>query len=173
MSFLCSDLLKGEDRNSMSKCFLLLLFSFTLLAACTQGEEEAGDYSGIISDGKAMGYEYTITKEQSTISWKIGYKRNTTIIKENTENEKDLEKFMIAVGDSQSELVELMITLSYFFIVALTTLFLYKKNRNMLRGSGVIITVFVGFAIYNAVTTSFDLSSSLHDAKYYYLILTN
>lgn len=158
----------------MKKYFLLLLFSVTLLlSACTQGEEETGDYSGIISDGKAMGYEYTITKEQNTFSWKIGYKGNTSIIKESTENGKDLENFMIAVGDSQSELIELIITLSYFLSVVLTTLFFYKRNRNMLKGGGIIIAVLVGFAIYNAVTTSFDLSSSLQDAKYYYLILTN
>lgn len=162
----------------MKKWSLLILLSITLLlSSCTQGEEETGDYSGIISDGKSMGYEYTLTKEQSTFFWKIGYKGNTSKIKENAENENNLENFMIAVGDCQSELVELIITLSYFLIVVLTTLFLYKKNRKilneMIKSGGVIIALTVVFAIYNAFATSFDLSNSLLDAKYYYLILTN
>lgn len=150
-----------------------MLFSFTLLlAACTQDEEETGNYSGIISDGHAMGYQYTVTKEQSTFSWEIGYKGNTSIIEESTNNEQDLENFMFAVSDSQSELVELIITVAYTLIVVLITLFVYFKNRNILKGGRLIIALLVGFAIYNAVATSFDLSHSLQDARYYYLLLT-
>ncbi|WP_071395097.1 hypothetical protein [Bacillus tuaregi] len=120
-----------------------------------------------------MGYEYTVTKEQNTFSWKIGCKGDTSIIEENVENKDDLENFMIAVGDSKVELVELIISVSYFLIVIVTTFILYKKNRKILKGGSAIITVLAGIAMYNAFVTSFDLSSSLQDAKYYYLTLTN
>ncbi|MEH7224474.1 hypothetical protein V7112_11765 [Bacillus sp. JJ1566] len=158
----------------MKNCFLLILFCLSLLlSACSQGEKDTIEYSGIISDGKAMGYEYNVTKEQSTFSWKIGYNGDTSIIKQSPDNETDLESFMIAIGDSQSELAKLLISLSYFIIVVNLTLFLYKKNRNLLKSSGLIIAVLAGFAVYIAISTSFDLNSSLKDARYYYLILTN
>ena len=42
-----------------------MLFSFTLiLSACSQAEEDTQEYLGVIGDGKAFGYEYTVTKEQ-------------------------------------------------------------------------------------------------------------
>jgi hypothetical protein len=50
----------------MNKYILLTLFCFTfILAACSQSKEDTSDYAGIISDGKAFDYEYTITKEQN------------------------------------------------------------------------------------------------------------
>ena len=66
----------------INRCILLVLFCFTLiLSACTQSEEDTQEYSGIIADGKAMGYEYIITKEKNTFSWKVGYKGDITTIR--------------------------------------------------------------------------------------------
>jgi hypothetical protein len=158
----------------VKKCMLLLLFCFTLLlSACSQSEEDTQRYSGIISDGTAMGYEYTITREQNTFSWKVGYKGDITSIVESIDNEADLESFMIAVSDSKVLLVKLLISLTYFLIVAGTTLIFYKKNRKILKESGAIIAVLAGIAIYIALEASIDLSRTLQDAKFYYLILTH
>ncbi|MFD2627399.1 hypothetical protein [Oceanobacillus kapialis] len=158
----------------MRKFYLLLFLSFILcLSGCTQGEEEPGDYSGIVNDGKAIGYQYTLTLDKGNFSWEIGYKGNTSIYKESAENEKDLENFKHAVDDSQSALTTLMITGTFLLIVVLLTFFIYKKNKNMLKGAHAIIVVVVGFAIYHSLTASVELSRSLQDAEYYYLLLRN
>ena len=81
----------------------------------------------------AMGFEYTITKEQNTFSWKVGYKGDITSIQESIENEDGLQNFMIAVSDSRVILSKLIISLSYFLIVAVLSFFLYKKNKKYLK----------------------------------------
>jgi hypothetical protein len=158
----------------MNKYILLTLFCFTfILAACSQSEEDTSDYAGIISDGKAFGYEYTITKEQNKFLWKVGYKGDISIIEQDTANEDDLVNYMNAVNDSKLVLVKLIISVSYFLIVIITMLILFKKNRKMLKDGGIITTILAGIAIYIAFKASFDLSSSLKLAKYYYLTITN
>ena len=150
-----------------------MLFCFTLiLSACSQGEEDTQEYSGIIGNGKTLGYEYTVTKEQNKFSWKVGYKGAISIIEERAANEDDLVNYMNAVNDSKLVLVKLILSVSYFLIVIITTLILYKKNIKMLKDGGVIITILAGIAIYIAFKASFDLSSLLHDTKCFYLILT-
>ena len=158
----------------MKRCILLMLFCFTfILSACSQSEEDTQEYSGVIIVGKAFGYEYTITKEQKRFSWKIGYNGDVSIIEERATNEEDLVNYMNAVNDCKLVLVKLIVSVSYFLIVIITTLIIYKKNRKMLKDGGIIITIFACIAIYIAFKASFDLSSLLQDAKYYYLILIN
>jgi len=149
-------------------CCLILIVS-----ACSGSEEDTQEYSGIINEGKVMGYEYTVTKEQNVISWNIGYKGETSIFEESTANEDYLQNFMTNINSGEMTLVTLIISLSYFFIVILTALILFKKNRKILKESGVIIFVLAGIALYFAFEAYFDLSISLKEAKYYYLLLTN
>ena len=59
-----------KEGHYIKKYIPIVLFCFTLiLSAC--GEEDTQEYSGIIGEGKAMGYEYTVTKEGSSFSWKV------------------------------------------------------------------------------------------------------
>lgn len=108
-----------------------------LLAACSQGKEESEVFSGIIGEGKAMGYEYTITKKAQSFSWKIGYKGAITTLDQDSANEVNLESFMTTVGDSRVLLSKLIIALSYFLFVIVTSLFLFKRNRKMFHNGGV------------------------------------
>lgn len=152
-----------------------MLFSFSLIvSACSQAEEDTQEYLGVIGDRKAFGYEYTVTKEEyNKFSWKIGYKGDISIIEESDANKKDLINYMYAVNDSKIVLIKLISSLSYFLIVIITTVILFKKDRKILKDSGIIISIFVGIAIYIAFQASFDLISLLQDTKYYYLTLTN
>lgn len=151
---------------------VILTFVLLLLSACSQGEEDTEDYSGIIGDGRALGYEYTVTKEQTTFSWEVGYKGATTVIEENAKNKSDLEKFMIAINDSKSKFVTLILSVSYLLIVVITTLVLYKKKSEMIKDGGLIILIAAaGIAIYIAINASLDLSSLLREANYYYWTL--
>lgn len=152
-----------------------MLFSFALiLSACSQAEEDTQEYLGVIGDGKAFGYEYTVTKEQNNkFSWKIGYKGDISFIEESNVNEEDLINYMYAVNDSKLVLVKLITSVSYFLIVIIIVFILFKKNRKVLKDSGIIISIFAGIAIYIAFQASFDLISLLQDTKYYYLTLTN
>ena len=151
-----------------------MLFCFTLiLSACTQSEEDTQEYSGIIADGNVMGYEYIITKEKNTFSWKVGYKGDITTIQESIDNEDELQNFMMAVSESRVILSKLIISLSYFLIVAVLSFFLYKKNRKILKDGAIVVVLASIIALYIAIDASFDLSIVLQDAKFYYLRLTN
>ena len=158
----------------IKKYILIVLFCFTLiLSACTQSEEDTQEYSGIIGDGKAMGYEYTVTKEENSFSWKVGYKGDITTIEESIDNKDELQNFMIAVSDSKVILSKLIISLSYFLIVAVISFFLYKKNRKILKDGAIVVVLASIIALYIAIDASFDLSIALQDAKLHYLRLTN
>ncbi len=159
----------------MKKYIPLVLICFTLiLSACTQNEEDTQEYSGIISDGKVLGYEYTITKEQNTFSWQVGYKGDITIIEESIDNEDELQNFMMAVSNIEAVFTKLILSLSYFIIVAVISFFLYKRNRKILKDGGAIVAVLSGIiALFIAFDASFDLNSALQDAKFHYLRLTN
>lgn len=158
----------------MKKCIVLTIFCFTLLlTACSQSEEDTEEYSGIISDGRAMGYHYSIAKEQDSITWKVGYKEETSSIKESIDNEDNLENFMSAVTDSKVVLAKLIISASYLLIIVIIAFILYRKNRKILKESSAIIIILAMIAIYTVFGSSVELSRSIQDAKYYYLILTN
>lgn len=151
-----------------------MLFNFTLiLSACSQTEEDTEEYSGIIGDEQSLGYEYTVLKEQNKFSWKVGYKGDISIIQESDSNREDLENYMNAVNESKLVLAKLILSVLYLLIIIITTLILYKKNRKMLKDSGVLTTMLSGIAIYIAFKSSFELIRLLQDTKHYYLILTN
>ena len=151
----------------MKKCIFLMLICFTIiLSACTQAKEDTQEYSGIIGDGNTLGYEYTVIKEQNKFSWKVGYKGDITMIEESASNEEDLASYMNAVNESSLVLAKLIVSVSYILIVIITTLILYKKNKKLLKDSGIIITIFTGIALYIAFQASFDLSNLLQNAKY-------
>lgn len=150
-----------------------MLFSFTLiLSACTQREEEQG-YSGIIVNDKVMGYEYTVTQDENSFSWKVGYKGDITTIEESIVNKDELENFAMDVSDSKLILSKLIISLSYFLIVVVISFFLYKKNRKTLKDSAIVVVLASMIALYIAIDASYDLSIELQDIKLHYLRLTN
>lgn len=157
----------------IKKYFPILLFCITLiLSACIQIEEDTQDYLGIISDGKVMGYEYTITKEDNTFSWKVGYKGDITTIEESIDNKDELQSFMTAVSDSKLMYSKLIISLSYFLIVAVISFFLYKKNRKILKDGAIVLVLASIISLYIAIDASVDLSIALQDVKLQYLRLT-
>jgi hypothetical protein len=129
--------------------------------------------SVVISEGKAGGYQYTVIKEQNNFSWKIGHQENIFVIKESKDNREVLERFMHAVSDLKVQLFELVISISYFVIICIITLILYKKNKQILKGNGAIIVLFAGIAIWNVFLNSMDLSTLFMDAKFYYSMLIN
>ena len=80
---------------------------------------------------------------------------------------------MMAVSDSRVILSKLIISLSYFLIVAVLSFFLYKKNRKILKDGAIVVVLASIIALYIAIDASFDLSIVLQDAKFHYLRLTN
>ncbi|REB06404.1 hypothetical protein DVB69_11895 [Sporosarcina sp. BI001-red] len=160
----------------MKKYFLfILLTAVLLLTACSTGDKEKAEgYSGVIGSGAAMGYQYIVVKEGETISWDLRYKREHILLEENSENEKDLEKFMNSVNNSQLELATLVIALSYLLVVVIITSILYKKKRELLKGISIMTIVLASsLACYFAFEAAIKLSRFLHDAKYYYYLLVS
>lgn len=121
-----------------------------------------------------MGYQYIVVMEHDTFSWDISYKGNNILIEENADNVKNLENFRMNVNESKLELGTLMISVFYFVLVAITALILYKKKSEMLKGRGAIVMILAGtLALYFTLVTAIELSSLLHEVKYYYMILAN
>jgi hypothetical protein len=127
----------------------------------------------IIGEEKAGGYQYTVIKEQNTFTWKIGDRDNISTVVENKDNNEELESFRIAVEEINMERYKIIISTSYFIIVVVTTLFIYKKNKQIPKGSGAIISIFAGIALYYTIVNSINLNTAFQDAKFYYLMLTN
>jgi hypothetical protein len=127
----------------------------------------------IIGEEKAGGYQYTVIKEQNTFTWKIGDRDNISTVVENKDNNEELESFRIAVEEINMERYKIIISTSYFIIVVVTTLFIYKKNKQIPKGSGAIISIFAGIALYYTIVNSINLNTAMQDAKFYYLMLTN
>lgn len=158
----------------MKRIILLTLLCLTLaLSACSQSEEDTENYSGMIGHGKALGYAYTVTKENNNFSWEIGKKEDFFNINENAANQEDLINYMNAVNDSKIALSKLIVSVTYFLIVLIPTFILYKKNRRLLSGGSVIIYLLMGVAIFIAFKSVVDLNSSLQVAKLQHLVLTN
>lgn len=156
----------------MKKSMLLLLFCLTfILSACGQTEEDTEEYTGVIREGNIFSYEYTITMEQSKMTWMVGYKGDTVIIEESPTNQDDLVNYMNAINDSKLEFVKLIIALAYIVFISILTLILYKKNRKMLKDGSLITAALTGIAVYIAFKAAFDLSGFLRGVKYFYLIL--
>lgn len=127
----------------------------------------------VIGEEKAGGYQYTVIKEQNTFTWKIGHQDNISTVVENKDNNEDLERFRIAVEDINMEIFKIIIAASYFLIVVITTLFFYKKNKQISKGSGAIIAILAGIAVYYTIVNSINLNTAFQDAKLYYSMLTN
>lgn len=161
----------------MNRKFLLMFLSLCLLllTACSEGEKDTiQEIPEVISDSSVMGYSYYVEKDADQFSWEVSYKDDKSVIKETEDNAKDLEKFMMTVNDSNSELVRLILSGCYLLIIVVVTLILYKKKRKMLNSAGTIILgAFGAIAAYIAFTSYFKLSSLLHDVKYYYFLLVN
>ena len=150
---------------------VILLILTCFLMGCTQNEEETKEYSGIIGEEKAMGYEYTIMKEKHVVTWIIGYKGKLTNIEENSDNQDQLHNYMTAVSDGKIVSSKLIISLTYFFIVVLLACILYKKRRNIFKDGVIVIILASAMAIYIAMDTSIDLNRALKDIEHHYLEL--
>lgn len=159
----------------IKKWLLWMFFCLTfLLSACSQiGEEDTEKFSGVLSKGSVLGYEYVMRIEQEVFMWKVGYKGEIIDIEESDSNKEILEDFMVSVNEGQSVFGKLIISLAYFLVVIITTLIIYKKNKNLLKKV-------VGFIVFLACISSFiafdsamDLNRLLHDAHYNFLVLKN
>ncbi|WP_042201258.1 hypothetical protein [Paenibacillus camerounensis] len=120
-----------------------------------------------------MGYEYSVTKEGNSFSWRVGYKGDITTIKESIDNKDELQNYMMAVSDIKRVFSKLIISSSYFIIVAVICFYLCKKNRKILKDVAVVFLLASIIAFYIAIEASFDLSFALQDIKMHYLRLTN
>ena len=161
----------------MKKWFsFILICTVFLLSACSLGAEDIIDtsnYSGIISNESALGYEYTVTRENNIDTWVVRHKENINIIEETDENREDLQHFMYAVVDTHYGIPSLMIWISYFLFIVVLSYFLFKKGRKNVKYYAVIILFFMAISMYLVVDAFFELTTAYQSVKLYYYKLTN
>jgi hypothetical protein len=128
--------------------------------------------SNVISSQKAGGYQYSVIKDNNTFTWTVGHQGNLIVIEETKGNQEELERFRYSVEDINSYLFEFIISAVYFLIVLITTLVIFKKNKQTLKGSHLIIIASLAvIALCNSVVTSIDMYTAYQDARYYYSLL--
>ncbi|MCM3745384.1 hypothetical protein M3193_14755 [Sporosarcina luteola] len=153
---------------------LVLVFLPFLVAACTQNDEaDTEEYYGLIGSGNAMGYGFTITKEESgTILWELDYKGDLIVIEKNEDNIDELVNYATAIQAIESSLSTVFYSLIYLLLVVAIALFLYARNRKALKYGGTIAVVIAGgIALYFAADASIEVNNALQEAKLYYLRL--
>lgn len=152
---------------------ILVMFSMLFILFIVVAPIVIASSPFVIGEEKAGGYQYTVIKDQNSFTWKIGHQGNIFTIVENKDNNEDLEHFRTAVEEIYMEMFGVIISASYFLIVVITTLFFYKKTKQIPKGSGAIIAILAGIAVYYTIENSINLNTALQDAKFYYSMLTN
>ncbi|KUP07169.1 hypothetical protein Q75_06485 [Bacillus coahuilensis p1.1.43] len=127
----------------------------------------------VIGEQKARDYQYTVLKENNSFTWIIGHQDNIVTIVENKDNEEELEHFRTAVEEINTKFLGIIISASYLLIVVFTTVTFYKKTKHIPIGTGAIIALLAGIAIYYTIENSINLNTALQDANFYFSILAN
>lgn len=143
---------------------LSVIFPFSIGIA--SGEE-------IIGQKKAGGYFYVVKKETSSFVWEIGYRNSHSVIKEDKNNELDLEKFHKIVNAINRQRFKLLLSVLYLSILLSVLLFVFKKKTKESKKWAVFfISGLLIITTYIVLTTSIELYISCQDAKFFYLLLT-
>ncbi|MDC2867908.1 hypothetical protein [Bacillus sp. BP-3] len=154
-------------KKKFSVVFSMFIIFFTFLDANVSASSPL-----VISKEKAGGYQYTMINEQNNFTWKIGHRDSLFTIQENNDNTEKLMHFRTTIQDINMHIFETILYASYFLIVVLIALILYKKNKQILKKGRLIFVISVGIALYTTFTASIELNTALKDANYYYLMLT-
>ncbi|MEG9294925.1 geobacillin-26 family protein [Mangrovibacillus sp. Mu-81] len=161
---------KGEMHQREKTLVLVMMFFIFFLMYVSM---ISADSPFVIGEEQAGGYQYKVIKDELTFFWSIGHQDSLSVIVENKENSEALESFRTSVEEIDSATFTIIISTSYLFIVILTTLFICRKNKQILKGSAAIIAVFAGIALYYTILNGIDLHTSLQNANVYYSMLTD
>ncbi|MBM7836962.1 putative PurR-regulated permease PerM [Alkalihalobacillus xiaoxiensis] len=126
----------------------------------------------VISEEEARSYQYSVEKQQDTYLWTIGFEDKESILVEDQSNTNNLNAFRIAVGEIDINQTSLIISVVYLLFIASLTLFLFLKNKQVLKKSIIFIVIFSGIGLYDTVENVLDLQRALKVANYYYVLLT-
>ncbi|PEB15146.1 hypothetical protein [Bacillus toyonensis] len=128
----------------------------------------------IIARKEVRNYYYIVDKENNNYTWRIGYKSSNSIIKENKENELNLEDFRNAVNKLSQQNLELYVSIAYLIILLLILLISFiKKNNDIPKWFLIFIFVLLIISINAVVQTSISLSVTNKEAQFLYLRLTH
>lgn len=147
---------------------LMVFISFIMIAPTVIASS-----AFVIAEEKARGYQYTVLKEQDMNTWEIGFRDNLSIINETRDNAKELNAFRNVVNEVDLNQSYLVVSCAYLLFIAILTLVLFFKYKQVLKRSIIVVVVFSGIGVYYALGNVMDLQSALGDANYYYMLLTN
>ncbi|WP_139192807.1 geobacillin-26 family protein [Anaerobacillus arseniciselenatis] len=153
-------------RKKIFGLFCLFIIFFIVLIPIVSAS------SLVIDEGKARGYHYTVIKEQNEFKWEVGYHNEITIITENENNNNEvLQHFRKAVNEINTKIFQIIVSISYILLVVTITIFFYKRNKELNKGSGAIIVIFAGIGLIYAIVNFIYLNTAFRDAEYYYSII--
>ncbi|MGE7875553.1 hypothetical protein [Bacillus paramycoides] len=128
----------------------------------------------IITKKEVRNYYYIVDKENNNYTWKIGYKSSNSIIKENKENELNLEDFRNAVNKLSQQNFELYVSIAYLVILLLILLISFIKKKNDIpKWFLIFMFVLLIISINAVVQTSISLSVTDQEVQFLYLRLTH
>ncbi|MCX2829257.1 hypothetical protein RGU76_28245 [Bacillus pseudomycoides] len=128
----------------------------------------------IITKKEVRNYYYIVDKENNNYTWKIGYKSSNSIIKENKENELNLEDFRNAVNKLSQQNLELYVSITYLVILLLILLISFIKKKNDIpKWFLIFMFVLLIISINAVVQKSISLSVTDKEVQFLYLRLTH
>ena len=151
---------------------IILLCTVFLLAACSFGEEETQQYTGIVSKENALGYEYIVTIENDTFTWIVRHQDKLTIMEETVENKDDLQRFSNAVNESNTHVYSLMIWFTVLLIVGVISYQFRQIARKNNKNYTVIIVIALAIAFYLVFNAVLELTTAYQSVKMQYFRLT-
>ncbi|MDQ1143827.1 competence protein ComGC [Bacillus sp. SORGH_AS 510] len=124
--------------------------------------------SSVISEGKAGGYKYLITKEGNEYTWTLEHKGNKSVFEETEENRKELNNFKQAIIDIKNQSIKVCVFIIIFFIFIVFEVLLHMKNKLRFKDGGAIIFLLAVIAIGQIFVALTELDSAFSDARFYY-----
>lgn len=147
--------------------FLAILILFIIVPSVLAGS------SSVISEGKAGGYKYLITREGNEYTWTLEHKGNKSVFEENEQNREELYNFKQAINDMKNQFIKVCVFILGFLIFTILTILLHTKNKLRFKDGGAIIFLLAVIAIGQAFVALSELDIAFSDARFYYYRILN
>ncbi|MBH0160217.1 hypothetical protein [Fictibacillus sp. 26RED30] len=102
----------------------------------------------IVAEKKAGDFHYNIKADGETLTWSIGDGKKQSELKEDKNNQRELDQFREAVNEISVQKFSLIIYILYLLFIGMIGYILYKKVAKKKRELMGIVALFGIYAVY-------------------------
>ncbi|MBH0174482.1 hypothetical protein IHV09_12990 [Fictibacillus sp. 23RED33] len=148
------------------KLFVMILFLLNLSQTCVFASPQ------IVAEKKAGDFHYNIKADGETLTWSIGDGKKQSELKEDKNNQRELDQFREAVNEMSVQKFSLIIYILYLIFIGMIGYIFYKKVAERKRELMGIVALFGIYAVYKCYMAYEFFVQAQWDAKYYFAALT-